>query len=354
MLTVIVHSKHRYDSTPLFLDLPASYYDLLDTQARLGSGAPSPQLLEYESDVPRLAQALYQMKPTETHLLELNHLATQLEDPNFCAYLQALLAIHEDCSLRELIQLSSGTNEIIVAGDIHNTHDLGKFLVEHDFVQLPEDVLPYIDYSKIGQAHLDNTPAVIQNGIYYEDHRTGTQAEDLILSVPERSQHIFIAEIFDAALDAEDALHVKIGLPASEETIREAMLDIGADSVRVCNFQSAVNRFHPMFDQPYDLNLLNALAHKIHGMDDSEFIKFLAVQEYTQSHEAQQNFNPDQSLQDTLALIARLDCYEFEPNVSELELVPHGRVFRHIEPQMEQIAEVEPELDAPSFEMGGM
>lgn len=109
----------------------------------------------------------------ENSLNELNFLAYQLQGltPADTDIYHGMVAIENPSSLKDLINLTANLDNIHYVPDVTNAEQLGEFLVENDFVEIPEEYLKYVDYSKIGRERLDDFPSTLTRTGYVEDGR---------------------------------------------------------------------------------------------------------------------------------------------------------------------------------------
>ena len=81
------------------------------------------------------------------------------------------LQLKEPRNVKEMIDLMGHLTEVCVVNGIQNERQLGEFLVENELfdVSFPEESLPYLDYAKIAQTHMNFNNGKIIKGIYVED-----------------------------------------------------------------------------------------------------------------------------------------------------------------------------------------
>lgn len=70
-----------------------------------------------------------------------------------------------------LINLTANLDGLLIKQGIRSVEELGRFLVENDlcFIHFEDDMLPYLDYTKIATKHLKETNSRLCVGIYVED-----------------------------------------------------------------------------------------------------------------------------------------------------------------------------------------
>ena len=81
------------------------------------------------------------------------------------------LPLKEPRTVKEMIDLMDHLSEVCVVNGIQNERQLGEFLVENELfdVSFPDEVLPYLDYAKIGREHMQTHQGKLIQGAYVED-----------------------------------------------------------------------------------------------------------------------------------------------------------------------------------------
>lgn len=87
------------------------------------------------------------------------------------------LQLKEPRTVKEMINLMDHLSEVCVVNGIQNERQLGEFLLENELfdVSFPDEVLPYLDYAKIGKEHMQTHQGKLIQGAYVED----TSAENV-------------------------------------------------------------------------------------------------------------------------------------------------------------------------------
>lgn len=72
---------------------------------------------------------------------------------------------------KDLINLTANLDGLHIQEGIRSKEELGRFLVENDlcFIHFEDDMLPYLDYKKIAEKHMEETGSRLCWGIYVED-----------------------------------------------------------------------------------------------------------------------------------------------------------------------------------------
>ena len=81
------------------------------------------------------------------------------------------LRLKEPRNIKGMIDLMEHLPEVCVVNGIQNERQLGEFLVENELfdVSFPDEVLPYLDYAKIGREHMQTHQGKLIQGAYVED-----------------------------------------------------------------------------------------------------------------------------------------------------------------------------------------
>lgn len=81
------------------------------------------------------------------------------------------LQLKEPRTVKEMINLMDHLSEVCVVNGIQNENQLGEFLVENELFDttFPNEVLPYLDYTKIGREYMQTHKSKIIHGVYVED-----------------------------------------------------------------------------------------------------------------------------------------------------------------------------------------
>jgi len=126
----------------------------------------------------------------------------------------------------------------------------------------------------------------------------------------EMPQWAFRVELCHVDAPAEDSPTVTLELPAFPQDIASALADLGAATmadVRIVDCQSHIPTIQ--FFKGVQLSELVECADLLTGMDDDDYIKFLAVAEY--EHWWQ--------LSDIIPGLKKLEAYDFTPKSLLLE-----------------------------------
>lgn len=174
------------------LDLPASDYELLDMMERLRlepGQMPYVEVLKIHETYDYLDRCIHE----QPDIYQLNALARKLSEftgTQEMAAFEGMVGkeIGEKAitiEIPRLINFAHSTEYCHVAEDAMTDFQLGKFLVENDFIaetiDLPESALALLDYGKIGREHREREGGVFTGFGYvevYEDARHVSETMD--------------------------------------------------------------------------------------------------------------------------------------------------------------------------------
>lgn len=125
-----------------------------------------------------------------SNINEMNYLASKLNDMSEDEYQKFRAAIKmgdHTGSIKELINLTDNLDCYDIDPLIHNYDDLGRRFEEADDIQLPDDLLVYIDYDTFGRdiafeekGQITNLGYMLNNGSPFNEHYDGQNS-----SIPE-------------------------------------------------------------------------------------------------------------------------------------------------------------------------
>ena len=189
--------------------------------------------------------------------------------------------------------------------------------MENGFREFPDEVIPYLDFARIGREHLsENTCGFIGN-TYCEHTDDIAEVYDCVTPPEWREpDFIFQVELADPDHTASGDQIVKLSLPAGGNDIAAALDTLSVQSLSDCvivNGQSGIERFAGLLSVETDPAARNSLAGRITAMSDTEYIKFLAVAEHQLAQYG------SESVESMCDLAARLDDFIFNPEIIDVE-----------------------------------
>ena len=303
--------------------LPATEQQLKDFMQRARIH-PKMQDLTYHILSCPPVQEIAEMRMDTFTLGELNFLAKRLvvlPEPEISA-MNALLQDDgvishnqmELVSLRDLINMTYGVEDLPVVADIFSLRDLGEYVIENelhpDIENIPEDCRYLLDRERIGELQRDCDDGVIIDGMYVATQDFTMSDVYNGVDLPETDEdkkvvfRLLISQAPYASADETRDSAEWISLPISpKEADRIAGLH-GEGHIEDCmlyDIESAIpslnlNTFNDMMDFRY----LNELAGWYLAMSQREQIKYKAVLE------AEPELNAERALQ----LAKELPAYE--------------------------------------------
>lgn len=127
-----------------------------------------------EIDVPSIENIIKE----NDDILELNELLNQYNKLHYGMkrVYKLGLQVREFKTVNEMTKLFELLPNICVANGVRNEKELGHFVVENELfpVEFNEDVLPFLDYEKIGEYYLKTNLGKIIDSVYVEDTSSQT------------------------------------------------------------------------------------------------------------------------------------------------------------------------------------
>ena len=257
-----------------------------------------------------------------TSVEELNYFAQRLDslsDEQFTIY-QALfdqrfgdVDSDELLSVKELINMTYGLDSVMIAPDIWNDEQLGRFVIENDLhpdiAAIPEDSLYLLDKRRIGELQRKNEGGMLWGGFYvfpgdyevsevYDGKNIPTTADDGVFRLK-----VGPADFNDP--ESVEARAVWITLPIPKEEADAIVKDaFGVESIEDCScfdFESGIPQITAVaVEDMTSFDALNTVADRYLTMETDAQLRFKAILEAENIHDAD----------DALAAVDRLNEYE--------------------------------------------
>jgi len=315
------------------LELPASDYEMLDMMERLRlepGQLPYVEVLKFREDFDYLERCLHE----QPDIYQLNALAKKLSEFTSVQDMAAFEGLVEreigksavTIELPRLIDFAHSIEYCHVVENAMTDYQLGKFLVENDFVvdaiDLPDTALPLLDYGKIGREHRE-----LEGGVYtgfgyvevYGDLRHVSETMDFQTKKPEYTILLNMA-VLPLARSGQKPEMIQLQLPASEGQIQEALKKLGKQdwddivvSIQDCAIPSLNHKIYFDWEIPQIQDLSQCLAE-------------LDAQGQLPKYKAILAANDCQDLPKMLSLAAEVEGYFFEPEVSSPEDVARSEL----------------------------
>ena len=324
------HGRNNY----VELDLPASGYEMLDMMERLRlepGQLPYVEVLKVREEYDYLERCIHE----QPDVYQLNALARKLSEFTSMQEMAAFEGLvgkeigqkAVTIELPRLIDFAHSTEHCYVAEDAMTDYQLGKFLVENDFIVeangLPDAALALLDYGKIGREHREQEGGVFTGFGYvevYEDVRHVSETMDFQPRKPPYTVLVNMAAIPLAGgrIQKEDLLQLR--LPTPEPQMREALEKLERQDwkdVAVSIVDSPIPGLNHTMHFDGEMPLILELSQRLTELDGrGELPKFKAILAA----------NDGQELSRMIALSHTVDEYFFEPQISSPEDVARSEL----------------------------
>ena len=324
------HGRNNY----VELDLPARGYEMLDMMERLRlepGQLPYVEVLKVREEYDYLERCIHE----QPDVYQLNALARKLSEFTSMQEMAAFEGLvgkeigqkAVTIELPRLIDFAHSTEHCYVAEDAMTDYQLGKFLVENDFIVeangLPDAALALLDYGKIGREHREQEGGVFTGFGYvevYEDVRHVSETMDFQPRKPPYTVLVNMAAIPLAGgrIQKEDLLQLR--LPTPEPQMREALEKLERQDwkdVAVSIVDSPIPGLNHTMHFDGEMPLILELSQRLTELDGrGELPKFKAILAA----------NDCQEISRMISLAAEADEYFFEPQISSPEDVARSEL----------------------------
>ncbi|WP_373264293.1 antirestriction protein ArdA [Hungatella hathewayi] len=149
------------ENQDVWLTLPSSYAEIRKTYAVLeviDSVQPETSVRDAVSSIYNLPEYLRGTIVTDQALKELQFLSRRIDriTTHEQDVFAAALDIEKPCSLMEIVNLSCNLDKFAFYNGVISEMELGKYPLERDHVEIPERLVPYIDYEMIGKKYANS------------------------------------------------------------------------------------------------------------------------------------------------------------------------------------------------------
>lgn len=234
-----IYASHGRDNY-VELDLPASDHEMLDMMERLRlepGKLPYVEVLKIHETYDYLDKCIRE----QPDIYQLNALARKLSEftsVQEMAAFEGLVGMEIGKSavtieIPRLIDFAHSTDCCVVAADAMTDFQLGKFLVENDFIKdtngLTEAALALLDYGKIGREHRERENSVYTSFGYVErqsEIHCVSKTMDFLPGKPPYTILVNMAALPLAGGGRKPEV-IQLRLPAPEEQLRETLEKLG-------------------------------------------------------------------------------------------------------------------------------
>lgn len=305
------------------LELPATRGEIRDAAHRLRN-LPVSEIIVTESDaLPHLVDTRLDAPTID----ELNFFASRInalpEDElaalgGVFAHRSGLGAYEDGLGMRELINMTYGLDEVMIAPNVSNDEQLGEFVIENemndDIAALSDEIVELLDREKVGRRQREMEGGEYVGGRYVVacSYISPDIYDGENLPVEEISDDaVFRLQI--AAPDAQEGAAEWLNLPMTQEEFDLFAQQHGGQelgSFVLLNMETAIPQIADrQFGSMENFAVLNAIAEAYSGMSESAQMVFKAAMQ------AQGGLSDD--LSDVLATAGNVSDYELAPFVSD-------------------------------------
>ena len=307
------------------LDLPATDYELLDMMERLhleDGKLPYLEVLKFREECDYLERCVHE----QPDIYQLNALARKLSEFTSVQEMAAFEGLvgkeignrAVTIELPRLIDFAYSTDCCHVAEDAMTDFQLGKFLVENDFIEeannLPDSMLALLDYGKIGREHREQEGGVYTGFGYLEQHTDVRHVSETMDYRPHKPDYTILLNVLPVPLiPGEKRDPIPVELPASNEQLQATLEKAGCASwsnVMAAILDSPLPAWNRRIFMDDDVSQVIQLAEKLRQLDaDGKLTKYKAILAATDCQE----------IADAVALAETVDEYMLLPEIRTLE-----------------------------------
>ncbi len=307
------------------LDLPATDYEMLDMMERLrleDGRLPYLEVLKFCEEYDYLERCVHE----QPDIYQLNALAKKLSEFTSVQDMAAFEGLvgkeigkcAATIELPRLIDFAYSTDCCHVAEDAMTDFQLGKFLVENDFIEavnnLPDSALALLDYGKIGREHREQEGGVYTGFGYVEQHTDVRHISENMDYQPRKPAYTILLNVLPMPLDLDQRQDpIPIELPASSEQLQETLEKAGCASwsnVMAGILDCPIPAWNHRIFMDDEVPQVIQLAEKLRQLDtEGKLTKYKAILAATDCQE----------VADAVALAETVDEYTLLPDIRTLE-----------------------------------
>ena len=336
------------------LDLPASDYEMLDMieRLRLEPGQlPYLEILRFHEKYDYLERCIHE----QPDIYQLNALARKLSEFTSVQEMAAFEGLvgkeigksAVTIELPRLIDFAYSTDCCVIAEDATTDFQLGKFLVENEFIPeangLQEAALALLDYGKIGREHREQGGGVYTGFGYVEQNSEIVCVSKTMDFQPRKPAYTALLNMaplpFIKKVGPEDM--VQLRLRARAEQTHMALEKLGvkdwndvAVSILDCAFPRLNHGIYLNGEVPQIMELAQCLSRLDAQGELTKYKAILAAEDCS-------------DLSGMISLSGKLDEYIFEPDLRSVEDVARGELTIVISSQDAEM--LTPYIDLQSY-----
>ena len=304
------------------LDLPATDYEMME-RLRLEDGRlPYLEVLKFCEEYDYLERCVHE----QPDIYQLNALAKKLSEFTSVQDMAAFEGLvgkeigkcAATIELPRLIDFAYSTDCCHVAEDAMTDFQLGKFLVENDFIEavnnLPDSALALLDYGKIGREHREQEGGVYTGFGHVEQHTDVRHISENMDYQPRKPAYTILLNVLPMPLDLDQRQDpIPIELPASSEQLQETLEKAGCASwsnVMAGILDCPIPAWNHRIFMDDEVPQVIQLAEKLRQLDtEGKLTKYKAILAATDCQE----------VADAVALAETVDEYTLLPDIRTLE-----------------------------------
>lgn len=326
------------------LELPAEEYELRDALQKLRAVGREKEYQDVSVLNCDLLPELSDVRLDFPTLDELNFFAKRLASLGFeeQIVLQTVLPkvipeVNDNgiVSMKDLINITYGLDEIMIASDVGNDEQLGQFVIENDMhedvASVPDNALYLLDKKQIGKLQRESDGGVYVGDFYVVagEYEMPVIYDGKTLPAEELSEWFaFRLKVAEAPVNSADETEGSaewISLPIYKtEANRIAKLH-NESSIEDCvyfGFESSVPQItDEMFGDMQDFDKLNRLAKEMLEMSPAEQVKFKAALAA----------DTPQNIDGVLDVAEHLNAYEFSASPDSDEIFFKEYLLHHLD-----------------------
>lgn len=240
----------------MWLNLPANYAQIKQVFDTLADGEhPMLQITAAETSVTYLHNYLVgRFVDQNQGMRELDFLNRRIEGLTVQEkdILGAMLDIEKPNNLMELVNLSCNMDKFKLFQAVHDYGELGKAVLEQAKIEIPEVLLPCVDFEQKGSGYAANHAGAFSDSGYVV--RTGEALTPLydgrhLLDPAYDRTGVFLLRLYSSGYADGHPDTYSLSLPASEEKLELARENLGVKNLDECSITDMSSTVHGLEDR---------------------------------------------------------------------------------------------------------
>jgi hypothetical protein len=269
----IEFSNGEYPDRRLWLDLPIiddqNWIKTTSKLARLtapGQESATLKISDVESHIPNLKGYILSDNG-ETSISQLSLLAQKISHMGGInlGKFSGALDIEQIENINDVHKIADNLDDYELFPDVTTDKELGAYLVESGDVEIPRDMLKYVDFARIGAE-------------YYSDHSCAYADNCLVVRKDDAGMNravVFDLQITSEFHEDEGMPPIRLSLPASPEKLesvaeRLRLYGSGIDGCRVVERKCPIDYLDGLLPESTDIVSLNSLAIEVEHLSQTD------------------------------------------------------------------------------------